>query len=224
MKVLVVGATGGSGRAAVAELAARGHEVTAFSRRSSSLTGPMVRGVDGDVMDAPTVDALVAGQDAVVVALGISESTFKVRYLGSTGTPMDVRSRGTRHVIDAMRRHGVRRLVVQTSFGVGESRALLPLASRAFFAFAIKQQMADSEVQARDVHASGLDWVEVQPVYLTDDDGDQVPFVSTRGRLQGQRVSRAAVAQVLADAVERAEYVGEVLAVSRVTSPVPARA
>ena len=37
MKVLVIGSTGGSGRAVVARLLAEGHEVTAFSRRGDRL-------------------------------------------------------------------------------------------------------------------------------------------------------------------------------------------
>ena len=56
MKVLVVGATGGTGRATVAALVAEGHEVTALARSASSLTGPGVCGVDGDATDPAVVD------------------------------------------------------------------------------------------------------------------------------------------------------------------------
>lgn len=213
MKVLVIGATGGSGRAAVAELVRRGHEVTALSRRGSSLTGPHVRGVDGDATDPAVVDALVPGHDAVVVALGITENPVRVRLRGPSGTPMDVRSRGTRAVVAAMRRHDVRRLVVQTSYGVGATRANLDLSTRLFFALLLKPQIADTEVQARELHASGLDWVEVQPMYLTDGE-PETPFVSTDGSIGGRKVSRRSVAKVLADAVERDEYAGRTLSVS----------
>lgn len=214
MKILVVGATGGSGRATVAELVRRGHEVTALSRHGSALTGPGVRGVDGDATDAATVDAVVAGQEAVVVTLGISESAVTVRLRGARRTPMDVRSRGTHTVIAAMRRHGVRRLVVQRSYGVGESRALLPFASRAMFALLLAPQIADTERQARALHASGLDWIEVQPVNLTDDDVDSPAFVSTVGEQRSLRVARKQVARFLADAVESDDHVGHTVALS----------
>jgi len=213
MKVLVIGATGGSGRAAVAELVRRGHEVTALSRHASTLTGPGVRGVDGDATDPLVVDTIVPGQDAVVVALGITESPLRVRLRGPAGTSMDVRSRGTRAVIDAMQRHGVQRLVVQTSYGVGATRRRLDLASRLVFAALLAPQIADTEIQARELHASGLDWVEVQPVYLTDADAD-APYVSASGETRERRVSRQAVARVLVDAIERDEHVGRTLSVS----------
>jgi uncharacterized protein YbjT (DUF2867 family) len=64
MKVLVVGATGGSGRAAVETLAGRGHEVTAFARRASAVFGGRagVRAVDGDATCRRTSGAPSVGR------------------------------------------------------------------------------------------------------------------------------------------------------------------
>jgi nucleoside-diphosphate-sugar epimerase len=81
---------------------------------------------------------------------------------------MDIRSAGTRNVIAAMHRHGVRKLAVQTSFGVGETRHKLPFAYRLFFKLVLKPQIADMEHQEQMVRASGLDRVIAQPVNLTD--------------------------------------------------------
>ncbi|MEM9745832.1 MAG: SDR family NAD(P)-dependent oxidoreductase, partial [Actinomycetota bacterium] len=75
-KVLVVGASGGSGRAAVAALTAAGHHVTAFSRHADRLADEFgdIATINGDVMDRDDVDPAVAGHDAVVVTLGITEN------------------------------------------------------------------------------------------------------------------------------------------------------
>ena len=220
MRVLVVGATGGSGREAVRALAERGHEVTAFSRRPADLP-PGVRQLLGDVTDPADVEPAVVGQDAVVVALGISESALGVRLRGSRGTPLDVRSRGTRHVVDAMRAHGVGRLVVQSSYGVGPTRDRLPLSSRLVFALVLRPQIDDHERQERLVRDSGLDWTIVQPVYLTD--GDEPAACATEGGTDGAKVSRRALGGVLADAVTDPALVGETVAVSgAVRQPVTA--
>ncbi|MET0469201.1 MAG: NAD(P)H-binding protein [Aeromicrobium sp.] len=126
MKILVIGATGGSGRAVTTELLARGHSVTAFSRHASDLRlDGDLRTVDGDATRPEQVAAAMAGQDAVVVTLGISESAIRVRLRGAGSTADDVRSRGTRVAVDAMRDAGARRLVVQSSYGVGPTRPLL---------------------------------------------------------------------------------------------------
>ena len=212
MKVLVVGATGGSGRAAVTELVGRGHDVTALSRHASSLPG--VRGIDGDATDAATVDRLVQGQDAVVVTLGISESAVRVRLRGPSGTPLDIRSRGTRTVLAAMHRHGVRKVVVQTSYGVGPTSDTLPLANRLIFALLLRPQIADTERQGTELRASGLDWVEVQPVTLTDEPWAGLPTTSTDGSIDGTRVSRAQVGWFLAQAVEDPSLTRQTVSVS----------
>ncbi|MGY1635386.1 NAD(P)-dependent oxidoreductase [Geodermatophilus sp. SYSU D00742] len=223
MRVLVVGATGGSGRAAVDALVARGHEVTAFARRAEAGLGGRagVRPVDGDVTVAADVDRAVRGQDAVVVTLGISEHPVRVRLLGPAGTAPDVRSQGTRQVVAAMHRHGVRRLVVQSSYGVGDTRARLPLSSRLVLALLLRPQIADHERQERLVRDSGLDWVLVQPVNLTD--GDEPAAVSTAGAVEEWRVSRRAVGTVLADAVEGDRWLAGSVAVSG-AAPAPAPA
>lgn len=216
MKVLVVGATGSSGRAAVAELLRRGHSLTAFSRHASELsTGSGdLRTIDGDVTDAGAVEQAVQGHDAVVVTLGISENPMRVRLFGPAHTAADVRSRGTRNVVAAMKRSGAARLVVQSTYGVGQTADKLGLVDRLFFTVLIKQQAADHVVQEADVRRSGLDWTIVQPIHLTDDPAADQEFVSTTGEVESRKVSRKAVGRVLADAVENTEYVGASIAVS----------
>lgn len=213
MRVLVVGATGGSGRAAIEALVASGHEVTAFSRSPDALAGPGVIARRGDATRGADVRPAVAGQDAVIVTLGIRESALRVRLLGSGSTPMDVRSRGTGAVIGAMREHGVKRLVVQTSFGVGETRDRLGALDRAIFALLLRPQIADTEVQERAIRESGLDWVIAQPVHLTDGT-ELAAFASPQGDTRGRKVSRRAVGRFLAQAVESPTYVGRSVALS----------
>ena len=216
MRVLVLGATGGSGRAAVAQLLAAGHEVTAFSRRAEAFAPgtARLRVFVGDVMRAQDVEQAVQGQDAVVVALGIRENPVRVRLLGSAHTPLDVRSTGTRHVIAAMRKHGVRRLVVQTSYGVGETRQRLRLLDALFFKLLLAPQIADTEVQEREVRESGLDWVIAQPVHLTDGEDDALPALSVAGEVARNKVSRRSVGRFLAEAAGSAAYVGKAVALS----------
>lgn len=214
LKVLVVGASGGSGRAAVASLLAAGHEVMAFSRRETLARTDRLRFAQGDAMDPRDVARAVSGHDAVVVTLGISENPVRVRLAGPSHTPMAIRSEGTGNVIAAMQRHGVRRLVVQSSYGVGETRDRLDLVNRLFFALLLKPQIADTELQERAVRASGLDWTLVQPVHLTDAAEDGRPFVSTEGATEQMAVSRRSVGRFLAEAATSREYVGRSVAVS----------
>ena len=216
MRVLVVGSTGGSGRAAIQHLLVAGYEVTAFSRGANPTEERFERlhFVQGDVTNSADVERAVAGQDAVVVTLGISENPLRVRLLGPARTPLDVRSAGTRNVISAMRKHGVSRLVVQTSFGVGETRKRLGWVDALFLELILKPQIADTEKQNREVSESGLEWVIVQPVHLTDAAEDAMPFVSTEGETGRMQVSRNSVGRFLASAVQSPDYVGKSVALS----------
>ena len=215
MKVLVVGATGGSGRAAVTALLRRGHDVTVFVRNDTALGDLAGRStvVTGDATRPEDVDVAVRGQDAVVVTLGISENPVRVRMRGPAGTALDVRSRGTRNIVAAMGRHDVRRLVVQTSYGVGDTRGKLPRRYALMFRALLGPQIADTEKQDALVRGSDVLWTLVQPVNLTDEESGTATTSDT-GEVAGWHVARGAVGEVLADAVERPDYAGKTIAVS----------
>ncbi|MFC8600513.1 NAD(P)-dependent oxidoreductase [Isoptericola sp. NPDC057191] len=221
MDVLVVGATRGSGLAVTRELVEAGHRVTAFGRTASAafatpLPGPgTVRPVDGDALDPEAVAKAVAGQDAVVVTLGISDNPLAVQWLRRASSPADVRSRGTATVVEAMRETGVRRLVVQSTYGLGESWAHLDLTWKLVFRFVIGRQFTDSGRQEEVVRGSGLDWTLVRPVSLTDDPATGTSaHVTTDHTRQGLKVSRAQLARVHADTLADPATVGATLSVS----------
>jgi uncharacterized protein YbjT (DUF2867 family) len=215
-KILVVGATGGTGRATIDALVRQGHQVTAFSRHAESLEidSDQVTLLNGDATNQDDVVRAVAGHDAVIITLGITENPLRVRLFGAAKTPDDVRSVGTRNVISAMRMHGVRRLVVQSSYGVGETRGSLRWVERLFFGLLLKPQIADTAIQELEVRESGVDWVLAQPVHLTNDESDAMPFASADGQVREWKISRKDVGRFLALAVQVPEYLGQSVALS----------
>ena len=215
MKVLVVGASRGSGAAAVQALAQADHLVTAFARSvPTESAGDAVRNLAGDVMDPDALGKAMVGQDAVVVALGISDSPLAVRLRRRASTPLDVRSRGTAQVVEAMRGAGVRRLVVQSTYGIGDTYARLPLSLKLFFRLLIKPQVEDHVRQEGLVRGSGLDWTLVRPVVLNDEALDAPATVDLEDGVGAWQVSRAQLARVLAAAVEREDWHGRTVSVS----------
>ena len=215
MNILVVGASRGSGAVVVRTLASQGHRVTAFARTASSAGfGEDVVAFDGDVMDRDDLAKAIVGQDAVVVTLGISDNPLKVQYLRRASTPLAVRSAGTRGVVEAMREAGIRRLAVQTTYGVGESRRHLDLRWKLIFALLLRPQIRDTAVQEDVVRASGLDWTIVRPVALTDEETTAPAYVDRRDERRGTQVARSQVAQVFAEVVGDPTTIGRTLSVS----------
>lgn len=158
MKLIIFGATGTVGRHLVDQALAQGHEVTAFARRPSALKSdhPKLARQAGDVLDRTAVAEAVAGHDAVLIALG-------------AGRRGGVRAVGTKHVLDAMARRGVRRLVCETTLGSGDSRPLLNFFwKHIMFGLLLRQAYADHEAQEAVIRQSDLDWTIVRPAAFTD--------------------------------------------------------
>lgn len=154
MKITIIGGSNGTG-AALASLAHEaGHDITALSRSGRAPAG--VRAVAGDATDPRVVSAVVAGADAVVVTVG-----------GAKGIPHQ-RAAVTRAVIAAMQETGVRRLVVQSSLGAGDSGSLMPAPLRLIMRVVLAKALADHNEQESAVRSSGLDWTVVRPTGLTD--------------------------------------------------------
>jgi uncharacterized protein YbjT (DUF2867 family) len=193
MNIAVFGSTGGTGRATVASLLAAGHGVTAFARQPALLADQAgLRVAKGDVTNPDDVARAVAGQDAVVVSLGLSRSG---RSAGAA--TRHVCETGTRNIIAAMTAAHVSRLVCVTAYGVGDTRERAPLAFRIFFRLVMPAQVADKERQEALVKASGLDWTLVQPVGLTDKPASFSALASPSGEVRRRTVSRADVADVI---------------------------
>src|SRR3954470_623325 len=147
MKILVVGASQGTGALCLEAALAKGHSATAFARTPAKLklTHPQLTKVAGDFHDAASVRGAVAGHDAVIIcASSTSLSGFKKKP--------DYFSSGTRFVIDAMKEHGVKRLVVLSAHGAGDSFSGAPWFLRTFIIRGIlKLPFADHDVQEKMV-------------------------------------------------------------------------
>jgi uncharacterized protein YbjT (DUF2867 family) len=168
-RVLIVGATGGTGRELVSQALEHGYAVTALVRDPSRLrvAHPRLTVVQGDVLDTASVEKAMRGQDAVLSALGHKRYFYPTRIL----------SEGTRNVLRAMETHGVRRFVCETSLGIGDSAGRLGLYYTLFVVPVILPfYFWDKTRQERIIAGSGLEWVIVRPGALTN--GDR------RGRFQ----------------------------------------
>ena len=160
MKLLIFGSTGSIGRHLVEQALAQGHTVTAFTRDPAKLeiNHANLRVAQGDVMDFASVERAVQGQDRVLCSIGA----------GRKGT---IRSEGTRNIVHAMENAGVRRLVCQSTLGVGDSRGNLnSFWKYIMFGFFLRQVYADHVSQENYVKQSHLDWTIVRPAGFTDGD------------------------------------------------------
>jgi putative NADH-flavin reductase len=200
-RILIVGATGGTGHELVAQALERGYSVTALVREPSKLRleHPQLKVFQGDVLDRASVEAAMRGQEAVVCALGHK------RYFG----PTRILSEGTRNVLRAMESDGASRLVCETSLGIGNSAGRMGL----YYTFFVVPLILpfyfwDKTRQERLIAESRVEWVIVRPGALKN--------AAKRGRVRSGpdvgsvlwtvRISRADVAHFMLDQLTSDEY------------------
>jgi putative NADH-flavin reductase len=161
LRLLIIGATGGTGRELVQQALAQGHHVTAMVRTPSKMDTqhPNLRVLRGDVMDYNSVELAMLGQEAVLSALG------HTHFFG----PSRILSEGTRNILKAMKSCRVRRFVCESSLGVGDAVGRLGLPATLLFApsllaFYLHDRVRQEELIAR----SEADWIIVRPPVLTN--------------------------------------------------------
>jgi len=161
VNVIVFGATGDTGRWIVDRAVRAGHDVTAFVRDPGRMgvLKDRVKVVRGDVLDAATVDGSLAGQQAVLSALG---STAR--------NPAPVLSIGVRHILDAMERHRVRRIVALSAAGaLGESAGfLVGNMGLRIFRMWLPAVYREHRAMLEELQRSDADWTAVRAVLLTN--------------------------------------------------------
>jgi len=204
MNILVVGASQGTGALAVRAALDKGHRVTAFARspQKLALEHAQLRRMAGDFHQSASVEAAVAGHEAVIVTASATRlSAFKEnpRYF----------SQGTGYVIEAMKKGGVKRLVVLSALGTGDSRPLLnPVVRALTIGWLLKVPFADHERQEDQVRASGLDWVIARPGRLTNGPARRRYVKKDSIESVPASISRADVADFLVEACEVPSWVG----------------
>lgn len=158
MKVVVFGATGTTGREVVAQALDLGHSVKAFVRNPAKVESRHAKLTlfQGDVLNPEDVAKAVQGQDAVLCSLG-------------AGLNGRVRSEGTQNIIHAMQNTKIRRLICQSTLGVGDSRSNLNAYWKyLMFGLLLRRAYADHVRQEAFIKQSCLDWTIVRPGALKD--------------------------------------------------------
>lgn len=193
MKIAVFGSTGRTGKQVARQALEQGFEVKAFARnpQKMDIRDEKLSLVQGDVVNTETVGRGVEGVDAVIVALGPKPD--------GTGNVM---AEGTANIISAMKKHGVKRLVVQSSYPMSGSpegmEFLKGLGMNEEQIVSARPAIDDKIEQEREVRESGLDFIIVRPLILTD--GEKTDRYRAGEKLDikpGDTISRADVADFM---------------------------
>jgi nucleoside-diphosphate-sugar epimerase len=205
MRISVFGANGPTGRLLTAQSLAAGHDTVVLTRHPDAFSVQGARVVGGDVLDQAAVDDVVEGSDAVLSVLGVPFGK----------APIEVYSRGVAHILDAMKRYDVRRLVVVSSSAVtGEpepgggfffNRVLQPYVTKRLG----RTTYDDLRRMEAEVAASDVDWTILRPSGLFDLPA-KTRYSLTEAHGPGRFTARVDLADALLQQVDDDRFVRKV--------------
>ena len=207
MKLIVFGATGTVGQHLVELGLQKGYGITAFTRSPQKLLESSAKDVKifkGDILNVREVELAIEGHDAVLCTIGD----------GRRGT---IRAEGTKNIIEAMRRANVKRLICQTTLGLGESEANLNFFWRhIMFGWFLKKAFDDHELQEKYITESDLDFTIVRPSALGNGVMTHKYRVGFNGNAKGLKlnISRVDVADFMLQQLQSREFIKKAVSIS----------
>lgn len=210
MKLALFGATGATGKLVLEQALARGHSVTALVRTPSKLTTTheRLRVIQGDVNDPSAVEKAITGQDAVISTIGS----------GSDKKHVTLYSTSIRHIIDAMEKLKVERLLCISAGGAYPGKDpgapfILNYVVKPFFLKDVFTDMARMEEAIKHSHLNA--WTIVRPPRLVDNPPKhkyrQEPTYCIKG---GNKIARTDLAEFLVGELDSGKYIRQGVAIA----------
>ena len=208
MRIVVFGASGGTGSHIVEQALEAGYEVTAFVRNPEKLgiEHPNLTIFQGDVLDAEKVAQAIAGQEAVLSALGPTRPPEP----GMMKT-------AAQNIIAAMEKHGVKRIISTTGGGVRDPQdqpKFIDHVMKGLLTLMAGSVLRDSEANVNVIRARDLDWTIVRYPRLLDGKHTRKYRVGYIGKDSGSQLSRADGADFVLKELANEEYVHKMPMVS----------
>ncbi|VVC84653.1 NAD(P)H-binding protein [Sideroxydans sp. CL21] len=169
MRILLLGATGRTGRHVLEYALSQGIEVAALVRRAAAITvhSDKLTVVEGSPMNADDVRKAIAGCDAVVSALNnnrTSDNPWARRLSPSLFMTQSIRT-----CLAAMKEMDMRRIVVLSSVGVNDSFDDAVFVMRWLIRNTnLQYTFQDHDAQESELRRSGMDWTAVRAALLNN--------------------------------------------------------
>lgn len=172
MHVLILGASGRTGRLAVSTILQHGHTVTALVRDASKAKFGSQSGlaiVEGNPRDPSSIEKAFSSRkvDAVIVTLAVPREADSP-FAKPIGEPYLIRD-SVQNAITTMKKHETPRLIVLSAFGAKESFDNMAWPLRMLMKYSnMRFVYQDHDAVDEIVRKSGLQWSLVRPAMLND--------------------------------------------------------
>lgn len=203
MKIVVFGGTGDVGKVIVDKLIAKNEEVAVLTRQFKQSTGKL-HYITGNVLDYESVEKCVSKGDKVIISLGFNNSEH------------DTMSRGTKNILDAMKRNNCNRLICLSAQGAGDSWNYMPNEFKEMVMndSILKASFHDHGIQEELITSSNFEWTIVRPTEIIEKQETGTFSVNFPTEHSFFQISKYDVAQFIADELLAGKYLRQAVMIT----------
>lgn len=207
-KIALFGGSGKTGQAFIPQALEAGHQIKALARTPAKITqqSPHLTVIEGDVLVPEDVSRVIEDTDVVVSLFG------QVK-----GSPKDVQTQGTEHIVEAMQQQGLKRIISLSGGGLpyeADQPKFPDKMIRFIMKVMVPQVLEDAKGHAEVLAQSDLDWTIVRGPRLTDDPFTGEYRVGWVGVNASTKVGRPDLAHFVLDLVDSSKYTEQMPMVS----------
>lgn len=214
MNILLFGGTGRTGKIILQKALNDGHSVSTLARDPSRLDALNARIIKGTPYDLENVKEAICDSDVVISTLNVSRVSdspwAKLR------SPKDMISNSIQNVLQVMPEHSIKRIIVMSTLGAGDSWKRMPLIFKLVISSSnLRHAFKDHTRQEEILAASATDWTVVRLPGLTDEKGEKDVLIKLNNDIKLNRtINRESVARFILNIVDDKKYFKQIVAVS----------
>lgn len=214
MKILLLGATGRTGKQIIKEAIKRGHKISAIARDPEKLKDYDIEIIKGTPYDYKTIEKAITGCEAVINTLNVSRKSDNP--WARLAAPKDMISKAVSNSIKAMEKVGIKRFVALSTIGAGRSWKTSPgilkfIVSISNLRFAFKDHGKQEEI----LEKSAIEYTICRAPMLSSEINDIGVVATQEGEKPANRVlSRNSAAEFFLNIIENNEYIRETISLS----------
>jgi len=199
--IALFGGSGKTGQEFLSQALEKGHYVKALVRTPEKLvqSSDQLEIIQGDVLNPADVARTVEGTDMVISLFGHVK-----------GSPAGLQTQGTQHIVDAMKKHQIDRIISLSGGGLPfpekDEPKFADKAIRLIMKIAAKKVLDDAIDHAEVLKNSGLKWVIVRGPRLTMEPQKGAYRVGWVGVNASTKIGRADLADFIMSLVEDEQY------------------
>jgi len=214
MKILLLGATGRTGKQIIVEAIKRGHSISAIARDPSKLKDYQIDIIQGTPYDLETVEKAISGCEAVINTLNISRKTDNP--WAKLAAPEDLISKSATNAFSAMGKAGIKRFIALSTMGAGSSWRTSPFILKLIVSISnLKYAFSDHGKQEVILQNSDMDYTICRAPMLSNE-------INTKGAIavkEGEKpprpvLSRNSAAGFFIDIIENNRNIREIVNLS----------